>query len=235
MSEVPSSANKGNDMKPVFDLGITDALLTTTRAVRKRLDLTRSVEISVILDCIKVAMQAPTAANEQSWRWMVVDDPVLRHELGEIYKQAGLAYLEAQAEQEHDPQTARVYSSAVFLAEILGKVPVHVIPCVTRRVSPGAPNGVLASLYGSILPATWSFQLALRARGLGSAWTTLHLFAEEQVAELLGIPADVTQVALLPVAYTVGTDFSPVDRPSPESVTYVNRWGTAPCENNLPQ
>ena len=217
-------------MEPPFDLAQTDALLSTTRAVRKRLDLERPVELDVVLDCLRLATQAPTPANEQSWRFIVVSDPELRSKLADLYRAVGLGYLEHKAKEvdSSDAQTARVYDSAAYLAGILEQVPIHVIPCVTRRAGADAPNGVLASLYGSIMPAAWSFQLALRSRGLGSVWTTLHLFCEDQVAELLGIPDDVTQVALLPVAYTKGTDFSPAARPPVETVTYLNHWGTPP-------
>lgn len=216
-------------MEPVFDLSVTDALLSTTRAVRRRLDLDRPVELEVVLDCLRLAIQAPTAANEQSWRWMVVTDPAKRAAIGQVYRDMGQAYLEAQAAADHtdDPQTGRVYSSAAYLAEVIDRVPIHVIPCMTRRVD-GQPNGALASAYGSIMPAAWSFQLALRARGLGSVWTTLHLFGEDRVAKLLGIPEDVTQVALLPVAYTVGTDFKPTTRPPVETITFLDTWGESP-------
>lgn len=210
-----------------FDLAEVDRLLTTTRAVRRRLDLDRPVAREVILDCLRIAVQAPTASNGQTWRWVVVTDAGKRAELARLYSEAGAAYLKHAAEQEPDPQTRRVYESAVALTEILERVPVHVIPCMQGRVE-GTPNGVAASAYGSIMPAAWSFQLALRARGLGSVWTTLHLFKEQEVAELLGIPADVTQVALLPVAYTKGTDFRPAERGPVEEITSWDAWGRRP-------
>jgi len=210
-----------------FDLAEVDRLLTTTRAVRRRLDLDRPVAREVILDCLRIAVQAPTASNGQTWRWVVVTDAGKRAELARLYSEAGAAYLKHAAEQEPDPQTRRVYESAVALTEILERVPVHVIPCMQGRVE-GTPNGVAASAYGSIMPAAWSFQLALRARGLGSVWTTLHLFKEQEVAELLGIPADITQVALLPVAYTKGTDFRPAERGPVEEITSWDAWGRRP-------
>ena len=210
---------------PPFDLTETDRLLTTTRAVRKRLDLERPVELDVVLDCIRLAQQAPTGSNTQNWRWLVVTDPAKRAELARLYAASGRAYLEAAATTAEDPQTRRVYESAVALTDFLDRVPVHVIPCIEGRLD-GMPNGIAASAYGSILPAVWSFALGLRARGLGSVWTTLHLFQEEAAAELLGIPhAEVTQVALLPVAYTVGTDFKPAARPPAETITYIDSWG----------
>jgi nitroreductase len=157
---------------------------------------------------------------------MVVTDPDKRKLIAESYRKMGEGYLRQAAEQEKDGQTQRVYESALLLSEILDQVPVHVIPCVTRTFDPSI-NAVAASVYGSIMPATWSFMLALRSRGLGSAWTTLHLFDAERVAEALGIPADVTQVALLPVAYTIGTDFKPANRPPVEGITYWDTWGVS--------
>lgn len=209
-----------------FDLAQTDRLLSTTRSVRKRLDLDRDVPHSVLLDCLRIAQQAPTGSNGQTWRWIVVTDADKRRELARMYAEGGKGYLESAAGREMDPQTRRVYESALFLCDILDRVPVHVIPCVQGRAE-STMNIMSASTYGSILPAAWSFMLALRSRGLGSAWTTLHLFKEKEAAELLGVPYDeVTQVALLPVAYTVGTDFKPAARPPAESITYWNSWGS---------
>lgn len=208
---------------PPFDLSVTDRLLATTRSVRKRLDLTRPVDPQVVLSCLRLAVQAPTASNTQHWRWMVVTDPVKRAGLAELYRAGGLEYLRQQAASGLEGQTRRVYDSAVFLAEHLHEVPVHVIPCLVGRAD-GAPNVAAASFYGSVIPAAWSFMLALRARGLGSAWTTLHLLKEKEAAALLGIPDDVTQVALLPVAHTKGTDFRPADRPPVEGITFWDTW-----------
>jgi nitroreductase len=211
-----------------MDLSARDAfddVLRTTRAVRRRLDLDRPVEREVVLECLRLAIQAPTASNTQDWRWLVVTDAPTREALATLYRESGRAYLEAAAARETEGQTKRVYESALALTETLARVPVHVIPCIEQRVD-GAPAIVTASAYGSILPATWSFQLALRTRGLGSVFTTLHLAREREAAELLGIPYEkVTQVGLLPVAYTVGTDFSPAARPPVESVTYWDAWG----------
>jgi len=214
-------------MSAPFDLAETDRLLSTTRAVRKRLDLARPVEREVILDCIRLSQQAPTGSNSQTWRWLVVTDAAKRKELARIYGELGRQYLESarQGAEERDDQTRRVYDSAFYLMDHLHEVPVHVIPCVEGRLPENPPNAAIAALYGSILPAVWSFQLALRSRGLGSAWTTLHLFKEEEAAKLLGIPESVTQVALLPVAYTKGTDFKVADRPAPETITSFDTWG----------
>lgn len=210
----------------MFELETTDRLLTTTRSVRKRLDLDRPVDPEVITACLRIAVQAPTASNRQDWRWLVVTDPEVRRGLADLYRQAGAGYLAASRDRATDPQTQRVYASALHLTEVLDRVPVLVVPCIERRVDP-ANTVAAASLYGSILPAVWSFMLALRSRGLGSAWTTLHLSREDEAAALLGIPADtVTQVALLPVAYTVGTDFKAARRPPVEEITYWDRWGT---------
>lgn len=210
-----------------FDIAMTDELLATTRAVRKRLDLTREVPRSVLEDCIDLAQQAPTGSNSQTWRWVIVDDADKRQGLAELYRRSANAYLSAagaQAEERGDKQTQRVYSSAIYLAEKLEEVPVHVIPCVQGRPPADTPPTMLAGLYGSIFPAVWSFQLALRARGLGSALTTLHLAHEKEAAELLGMPDDVLQVALLPVAYTVGTDFKRAKRPPASTIIHYNSW-----------
>jgi len=207
-----------------MDLASVDELLTTTRAVRKRLDLTRPVGREVILECIQLAMQAPTASNTQDWRWIVVTDPDKRAAIAEIYSSIGAQYLALAAQNASDPQTQRVYQSAMSLTDTLAKVPVHVIPCLEQRID-GAELGIAAAAWASIIPAGWSFLLALRSRGLGSVWTTMHLFKEKEVAELLGIPETVTQAALFPVAYTIGTDFKPAARPPAESITYWDSWG----------
>lgn len=208
-----------------FDLSQTDLLLSTTRSVRKRLDLEREVPASVVVDCLRLAVQAPTGSNTQGWRWLVVTDPDKKAALARMYNEGGRGYLESAAGREMDDQTRKVYESALYLTDVLERVPVHVIPCIEGRAD-NMPNIAAASIYGSIIPAAWSFMLALRSRGLGAAWTTLHLFKEKEAAELLGIPFDsVTQVALLPVAYTVGTDFKATDRPPVEGITYWDSWG----------
>jgi nitroreductase len=206
-----------------MDLATVDELLSTTRAVRKRLDLTRPVSREVILECIQLAMQAPTASNTQDWRWLVITDPDKRAAIAEIYRSIGSQYLAYAADNATDPQTRRVYQSAMSLTDTLGQVPVHVIPCLSQRIESAEP-GIAAAAWASIIPAGWSFLLALRSRGLGSVWTTMHLFKEREVAELLGIPPTVTQAALFPVAYTVGTDFRPAARPPAETITFWNGW-----------
>ena len=207
-----------------MDISSVDELLTTTRAVRKRLDLTRPVGRDVILECIRLAMQAPTASNEQDWRWVVVTDADKRAAIADIYQSIGAEYLAHAAATASDPQTRRVYQSALGLTETLAKVPVHVIPCLNGRFD-GSNLLAAASAWASIIPAGWSFLLALRSRGLGSVWTTMHLAKEREVGELLGIPATATQAALFPVAYTIGTDFRPASRPPAETITFWNTWG----------
>jgi nitroreductase len=206
-----------------MDRATVDELLTTTRSVRKRLDLSRPVGRDVILECIRLAMQAPTASNAQDWRWLVITDADKRAAIAEIYRGIGVEYLAQAAATESDPQTRRVYRSALSLSETLGQVPVHVIPCLANPID-NSNLLAAASAWASIIPAGWSFLLALRSRGLGSVWTTMHLAKEQEVAELLGIPATVTQAALFPVAYTIGTDFRPASRPPAETVTYWNTW-----------
>lgn len=206
-----------------------DELLTTTRSVRKRLDLTRPVDRDVILECLELALQAPTGSNRQAWHWVVVDDPDLRRAIADIYGPNFDEYASAPAGwKEGDVRAERagaVRSSAQHLREHLHEVPVHVIPCHWGRLPADAPTVAQAGFWGSILPAVWSFMLALRSRGLGSAWTTLHLPHEREVAELLGIPYDrCTQAGLVPVAYTVGTDFRPAVRQPAAEVTHWNRW-----------
>ena len=207
-----------------MDISTVDELLTTTRSVRRRLDLTRPVEPEVILECVRLAMQAPTASNAQDWRWVVVTDADKRAAIADIYRSVGAEYLANAASTESDPQTRRVYQSAAGLTETLADIPVHVIPCLENRFD-GSDHLVAASSWASIIPAGWSFLLALRSRGLGSVWTTMHLAKEREVGELLGIPATATQAALFPVAYTIGTDFRPAARPPAASVTFWNTWG----------
>jgi nitroreductase len=207
-----------------FDLSETDRLLSTTRSVRKRLDLDRPVDPELVLECIRLAVQAPTGSNTQGWRWLVITDPEKRAIIAKAYNDAGGAYLAAAGDAAEEGQTKRVYKSAVALTEFLDRVPVFVIPCIEGRPD-NMPNSIAASIYGSILPAAWSFLLALRSRGLGSVWTTLHLFKEPEIAELLGIPENFAQVALFPVAHTVGTDFKPASRPPVEEITYWDAWG----------
>jgi nitroreductase len=209
-----------------MDIATVDELLTTTRAVRKRLDLERPVGRQVILDCIRLAMQAPTASNAQDWRWLVITDADKRAAIADIYRSIGSAYLPQAVKGESDPQTRRVYAGALALTETLARVPVHVIPCLDNRID-NSSTLTAASAWASIIPAGWSFLLALRSRGLGSVWTTMHLAREREVAKLLDIPETATQAALFPVAYTIGTDFRPAKRPPAEAITYWDSWGAS--------
>jgi nitroreductase len=206
------------------DTAVTDYLLSTTRAVRKRLDLDRPVEKDVILDCIRLAQQAPTGSNAQGWQWLVVTDPDKRAGLAKIYAEAGGDYFDSPITGGGpNDQNERVRSSAIYLRDNMHRVPVHVIPLIQGRAD-RVPPKYAAGFYGGILPAAWSFLLALRSRGLGSAWTTIHLGLAERAAELLGIPDDYTQVALFPVAYTIGTDFKPASRPPVETIVHFDTW-----------
>lgn len=207
-----------------LDTSATDYLLSTTRAVRKRLDLERPVEPEVILECLRLAVQAPTGSNRQDWRFIVVTDADTRARLAAIYNESALPYLGVDAGGNRTGPTNPVRDSAVYLSEVLHRVPVHVVPCVMRRPDPNSAAAT-ASVYGSIIPAAWSFMLALRSRGLGSVWTTLHLQNEQAAADLLGVPDGIAQVALIPVAYTIGEDFKPAKRPPVEGVTYWDSWG----------
>ncbi len=212
----------------LFDTSITDELLATTRAVRKRLDLTRPVPREVINECLELAVQAPTASNSQTWRWLVIDDPDQKKALAKLYRTGAENYFATasskQSEGSVDSQTQRVMSSAVYLMEHLHEVPALLIPCVKSTLQEPVANVMASSMYGSIYPAIWSFQLAARARGLGTALTTIHLLHEKEAAELLGIPDDITQIAMLPVAYTLGTDFKRAKRPPVANITHWNSW-----------
>ena len=216
-------------MPTAVDLDLTsiDSLLTTTRAVRKRLDLSRPVPREVVTECLSIATQAPSGGNTQPWRFLVVDDPDVRLGLAELYRDGYGPYIEMQkaaVRAAGGDDDSAVIRSSDYLAENLEKVPVMVIPCLLTRLADQPTVADTAGFYGSILPAVWSFQLALRSRGLGSAFTTLHLLREKEAAALLGIPDTVTQVALLPVAYTIGAEFKPADRRPVTEVTYWNGW-----------
>jgi nitroreductase len=210
-----------SDPRP-FDRGELEAidhLLSTTRAVRKRLDLDRPVPPEVVEECLRLAIQAPTGSNRQGWHWVVVTDADKRAALAEMYR-AGFGPYMARARSGSEGLT-RVGESALWLAERLERVPVHVIPCIEDYTKGGAHAGVWASIY----PAVWSFQLALRSRALGSVLTTLHLPRAHDAAELLGIPDAVLQAGLVPVAYYTGDDFKPAKRHPLQAVTSWNQWG----------
>jgi len=235
-----------------FDVLETDRLLTTTRSVRRRLDLDRPVPRAVIEEALEVAVQAPTANDQQNWRWVVITEQAVKDRLAELFDISWQFHQKEvwtrSGRRRNNPQARKNNASAAALAETIARVPALVIPCVlgrppdigaidaewlgatgTRNLGTwqeGVRIGAMraSNFYGSIFPAVWSFQLALRSRGLGSTITCMHLPFERQVGELLGIPAGVTQVCLVPVAYTIGTDFRPAKRVPAKERTSWERW-----------
>ena len=201
-----------------FNLEETDRLLTTTRAVRKRLDLERPVEREVLLDCVRIAQQAPTGSNTQTWRWVFVTDAGRKQALAEIYRRA-IGWEPGRRRAEDDNSTTgRILRSSDHLAANLDRVPVLAVPCIDWEIPDEQTHELWAGMFGSVVPSVWNFQLALRSRGLGSCYTTLHLRYVDEAAEILGLSEPTHQVALLPVAYTIGTDFRLAERPPPESI-----------------
>ncbi|SEG86385.1 Nitroreductase [Thermomonospora echinospora] len=220
-------------------------VLTTTRAVRLRLDYDRHVPVGVIGECLQLALQAPTGGNAEDWRWVVVGDTERKAELAELYLAAYEEYVckplhsaagaEAQevkgrlggvgADGQVSDRTRRILRGADHLARTIGRAPYLVIPCATRPDPAEGASGTGSALYGSIYPAVWQFNLALRARGLGTVITTLHLHHARQAAEILGIPDGVLQIAMLPVAYTKGTGFKAASRRPVNQVAYLDGWG----------
>ena len=203
-----------------FDVASIDGALATTRAVRLRLDLARDVDHQIILDCIDVAEQAPTGGNQGSRRWVVVRDPEIKARLAELYmKSAGQWMIESRdriAGTGHPNE--RVMASAAHLAEHLAEVPAIVIPTIIGRHDGSGRPG----LFDSVIQSAWSLCVALRARGLGTAWTTAILNAEDEIADLLGIPDTMTQIAMIPVAWTKGTEFNTATRYPARDITYVD-------------
>jgi len=198
-----------------------DELLSTTRAVRRRLDLERPVEREVLEECLRLAQQAPVAGYRENWHFVVVTDQEKRAALGELWRRFGEQYL---GRERPEPGRMRLLDSVWHLMDHLGDVPVHVIPCIEGRTD-GKGVPMQASRFGTIVPAVWSFMLAARSRGLGTCWTTFHLAHEREAAELLGIPYDeVMQVALIPVAYTIGTEFRPARRKPLDDVVHWDAW-----------
>jgi nitroreductase len=205
-----------------FDQGTVDKLLTTTRAVRKRLDLTRPVPLGVVRECLELALQAPTGSNAQTWRWLVVADPEQRRSLAELYQNPPRRPDAPRTEPlvPDSPQQQRVTESAMYLTQHMHEVPLLVVPCV---LDAGGAAGWAPSIY----PAIWSFLLALRSRGLGSVITTVHLYRKDEAAQLLGIPPEYAQACLLPVAYYTGDDFRPAQRRPLSEVCFYDHWGNA--------
>ena len=208
-----------------------DQVLTTTRSVRKRLDFDRPVERSIVEECLEIALQAPTGSNRQGWHWVVVEDQANKDAIAEIYRENFTAYRNMARPEyaEGDTRGERaefVSESADYLSQNFQRSPLLLIPCLWGRVD-GADSAASASFWGSLLPAVWSFMLALRERGLGSAWTTLHMpnGGDAKVAELLGIPHDkVSQAGLFPIAYTIGTDFKLAKREPLANVLHWDTW-----------
>ncbi|MFL5587446.1 MAG: nitroreductase family protein [Ktedonobacteraceae bacterium] len=212
-----------------------EELLTTTRSVRKRLDFSRPVPPELVRECLELAVQAPTGASSESWHFVVVTDQEQRKSLGAIYRKGYQLYRQKTASahplyegrslpSEHRTTLKKVRSSSEYLADHMHEVPVLLVPCIWSRVD-GQSSADQAGVWGSILPAVWSFMLAARLRGLGTALTTVHLYYEQEAAEVLGIPYEqVTQAALIPVAYSLGTDFKPAPRIPLDSVLHWDRW-----------
>ena len=237
-----------------FDLDEVDRLLTTTRSVRRRLDIDRPVPPEVVQKALELAIQAPTSQNHQSWRWVVVTEEKVRLQIAELFRKAWFfnqtRISGRSGRRRHTADIQRLEESVASLVNTIAKVPVLVVPCVMgkppdigkidtdwrRRAarferedvrSHARLGEMLASnFYGSIYPAVWSFQLALRSRGLGSTITCMNLMFPRPFAELLQIPDVVTPICVLPVAYTVGTDFKPAQRIPATERTFWNRWGS---------
>lgn len=211
-----------------------DQLLSTTRAVRKRLDFERPVPDDLVRECVELAMQSPSGSNSMTMQFVVVRDEAKRKAIGEIYRQCyGIyqsmdgVYIRSidKGDDSANAQQQRSADSADFLGEHMGDAPVLVIACTEGARADGMPGMMVSSVMGNVLPAMWSFMLAARARGLGTAWTTVHLMMEQQMAEVLGIPFDsVQQVCLSPVAFTKGTDFKPAKRPPADSIIHWDTW-----------
>ena len=212
-----------------------DELLSTTRAVRRRLDFDRPLDLALVRECLQLAIQAPSGSNAQGWHFVVVTDPAVKLALGDIYRKGWAIYSrpfrdrllpQGKPRAEQTP-AERVASSAAYLAENMHRAPVLLIPCINGRVENAKrfPAMEQASHYGSILPAAWSFMLAARARGLGTSWTTLHLMFEAEAAAVLGIPYEsVSQVALIPVAHALGEAFRPAPRKPLDGILHIDHW-----------
>ena len=209
-----------------------DDVLTTTRSVRKRLDFDKPVPREVLMECLDIALQAPTGSNSQGWQWVFVTDPDKKQALADIYRENFEGYRKVAASNQYEPgdlryeQRDRVTDSAQYLADNFQRVPVLLIPCIAGRLD-NLPSHGSAGAWGSLLPAVWSFMLAARERGLGTAWTTLHMpnGGEKKAAELLGIPFDsYSQAGLFPIAYTKGTDFKKAKRLPAERLTHWDSW-----------
>ena len=227
------------DLVMDLDLASVDHVLTTTRSVRRRLDFEREVPLDLVEEALEIALQAPTGANTQTWRFMVVTDSAKKTKIADYYRQAAGAYVEGrtalsktgvtmmreyEADDLRQQQRVALMKSGGYLMQHMQRAPVMIIPCIEGRFE-HEDVFTQASMWGSILPATWSLMLALRARRLASAWTTLYLQYEREISELLGIPPDYTQAALLPVAWLAGGDLKPAARLPVKEVTFWDSWG----------
>jgi nitroreductase len=216
--------------EPFGPLSVDEAL-STTRAVRKRLDFSRPVPRELLLECLEIALQAPTGSNRQGWQFVFVSDSDKKRAIAEYYVRTWRDYSQLPRPQYADGDVrsesmTRVASSAQYLAERLHEAPWLLIPCNRGRLPEDAPVAVQAGFWGSILPAFWSFMVAARTRGLGTAWTTFHLAYERECAEILGIPYEkYTQAGLTPIAYTRGREFRPAPRIPLQSVVHFETWG----------
>lgn len=207
-----------------MDLATVDKLLTTTRSVRARLDLSRPVDPAVIEECLDLAVQAPTGSNNCRYQFIVVTDPAKRQALAELYRRAFVQFFPPEQVAERRKVEPRDVESWMALAENFQDIPALIIACVEGRPEGRSPER-LAGLYGNILPAAWSLMLALRARGVGASWMTIVFTYEKEVAELLGIPPDMTPGVCLPIAYFKGDDFKPAKRVPARERTHWNSWG----------
>ena len=210
-----------------------DQLLSTTRAVRKRLDFSRPVPDDVIRACVALAMQSPSGSNMITMQFVVVRDEAKRKAIGDVYRQCWDLYVQSpmyagaidKGSDEGNAQQQRVADSATYLGHHMGEAPALVLACTASGRFDGQPAMMSASMGANVLPAMWSFMLAARARGLGTSWTTMHLMMEQAVADIVGIPFDqVQQVCLSPLAYTKGTDFKPAVRPEPDTIIHWDAW-----------
>lgn len=205
-----------------------DDVLRTTRSVRRRFDLNRPVEIELIRECLELALQAPSGSNAQGWRFLLIQDAHKRARLAEMYRVGFARYRARPDSLLADHGHERLADSVAYLAEHLHEVPLHLIPCISGRLTADAPDSARAAFMASIIPATWSFMLACRSRGLGTCWTTMHLAQERRAARLLDIPYDdVTQIALIPIGHTIGSEFRPAARSRLERAAAINTWSTA--------
>lgn len=201
-----------------------DELLTTTRSVRRRLDLNRPVGPEVLAECLELALQAPSGSNRQTWHWVFVTDPARKQALAGLYRESFAAAYGPEVVGEMTGQQRRMWESARYLAGSFDRVPVILIPCQWGRPE-SAAVAEQAAYWGSLLPAVWSFMLALRSRGLGSSWTTLHLSREQEAAALLGIPYErCAQAAMVPIAYTRGLEFKPGPRKPTAGIVHWDNW-----------